>query len=144
MSERKHRTWTEQLYREGYARGHRRGYSSGLATGMIESISEGLAKRLGEVLHEVMAESLLHCLEKGRTDGLRQALAEVTRLRFGEELEDKFNELTESLESPNALEKMLEPAMWSKDEEDWIGRATRLIEEEQARAEAEGTPSPSH
>lgn len=142
MSDRKPLTWAERVYREGYAQGERLGYSSGLAEGMIESISEGLAKRLGEVLQEVMAESLLHCLEKGRAAGLRQALLEVTRLRFGEESEEAFHELTESIESPNALEKMLESAMWSKDAEDWIGRASSLIDTENAKEEAARTSAP--
>ena len=91
-----------------------------------------------------MSESLLHCLEKGRTDGLRQALATVTRLRFGEESEDKFKDLTESLESPKALEQMFESAMWSEDEDDWIKRATSLIDEERAKAEAKAPTTPSN
>lgn len=144
MSERRRRTWLEIEYRKAYEQGKRQGYSKGLAEGMIESISEGLARRLGQVLQEVMAENLLHCLEKGRVDGLRLALAEFTRIRFGEESEDKFKELTKSLESPSALERMFEPALWSKDEEDWMERAKRLIAEEEAEQEAEGASAPSN
>ena len=144
MSEWKPRTWAEVAYEKAYERGRRQGYASGLAEGMIESLSDGIAKRLSEILQEIMAENLLHCLEKGRAEGLRQALAAITGLRFGDDSEAKFKDLTAEIKSAETLEGMFRSAIWSKTEEDWIVSATRKIESAQAKAEAENVSTPSN
>ena len=107
-----------------------------MAEGLTESLLDGIARSLMAVLHEVMAESLLHCLEKGRAEGFRQALRGVARERFGDDAEDKFKQLTESIDSAETLEGMVGAAMWSKNEDDLISQINGLIEEELARVEA--------
>lgn len=144
MSEGKPRTWAAIAFEKAYERGKRQGYASGMAEGMIESLSDAIAKRLSEVLQEIVAENLLHCLEKGRAEGLRQALATITRLRFGDDSEAKFKDLTTEIESAETLEAMFRSAIWSKTEEDWIVYATREIESARAKAEAEDVSTPSN
>lgn len=144
MTNRRRRTWAERARQKGFEQGRRQGYAGGLAEGLLESLSDGLAKALMEVLHEVIAESLLHCLEKGRAEGFRQVLGGLARYRFGDDAEDKFKELTDSIDSADTLEKMMEPTMWSEDEEDLISRIAGVIERERARTEAEKHTAPSN
>ena len=144
MSKRQVRTFLERAHEKGYEEGRRKGYAAGLAEGLVESLSDGIAKSLMTVLHEVMAESLLHCLEKGRAEGFRQALRGVARQRFGDDAEDKFKQLTESIDSAETLERMVGAAMWSKNEGDLISRITSVIEEEVARVEVKKHSAPSN
>ena len=144
MSKRHGRTWLDRAYEKSYEKGRRQGYAGGLAEGLIESLSDGIAKSLMAVLHEVLAESLLHCLERGRAEGFRQALRGVASYRFGDDAEDKFKQLTESIDSAETLERMVGAAMWSKNGDDLISRITGVIEEELAKVETKKPSAPSN
>ena len=134
------KTWADIVRAKGYETGKREGYSIGLAEGLIESMAEGLAKSLTLVLQELIAESLLHCLEKGRSEGFRQALAEFVRFRFGSEIEEKFRDLTRGVESVDDLEKIA----WASDDENLLESVSKILEELRSIAEQQKSSSPSN
>ena len=138
------KTWADIVRAKGYETGKREGYSIGLAEGLIESMAEGLAKSLTIVLQELIAESLLHCLEKGRSEGFRQALAEFVRFRFGSEIEEKFRDLTRGVESVDDLEKTVRQIAWASDDEKLLESVSKVLEELRSIAEQQKSSSPSN
>lgn len=122
-------TWAQAFRKRNFEKGKRQGYAMGMAQGMAEAMTKTLAEGLSKAMEEVLTEHFLHCIKKGRIDGMKQVLSTYVVRRFGEEVAEEFEKLIDTAHSADTVEKLVDPTLWCERDEDLLEKTREVLAE---------------